>query len=181
MKEEIKKEIELGEAVTASLDGSSLTIKGPKGEVVRDFSYPKVKIVIEEGKIILFSEKATKREKKMVGSFESHIKNIVKGVVEPHEYKLKICSGHFPMNVAVKGDEFIIKNFLGEKVPRVLKIKKEVNVKVDRDIVVVESPDKELAGQLSADIELLTKRTGYDQRIFQDGVYIISKVNKEKG
>ena len=83
------------------------------------------------------------------------------------------------MNVSVNNNELIVKNFLGEKVPRTLKLKPGATVKVEGDSITVESPVKEIAGQVSADIELLTRRTGYDSRIFQDGCWIIMKDNKE--
>ena len=106
-------------------------------------------------------------------------KKILKGVVEGHVYQLKICSSHFPMSAAVNNGEFSVKNFLGEKVPRTIKIKENVDVKVEGDIITVESPDKELAGQTAASIEQLCKITNRDRRIFQDGIYIISKAGKE--
>jgi len=120
----------------------------------------------------------TKKEKKNIGAYNAHIKNMIKGLKEPYNYVLKICSGHFPMNVSVSNDEFIVKNFLGEKTPRVLKLKKKVKVKVEGDQVIVESADKELAGQTAAAIEKLCKITNRDPRIFQDGIWIISKAGK---
>lgn len=82
------------------------------------------------------------------------------------------------MNVSVSNDQFTVKNFLGEKTPRILKLKKDVKVKVEGDQVIVESVDKELAGQTAADIEILCKITNRDPRIFQDGIWVISKAGK---
>jgi large subunit ribosomal protein L6 len=82
------------------------------------------------------------------------------------------------MNVSVSGDTFAIKNFLGEKVPRTLKIKEGVTVKVEGTDVTVESTDIEKAGQVAADIEQLTRITNRDIRIFQDGIYIVEKSRK---
>ena len=105
MKEDLKKEIVLEEGVQAELVGTILKVKGPKNEVERSFVHPRIKLTIEEGKVVLVSLKGTKREKTIVGSFESHIKNMIKGVLNPHVYTLKICSGHFPMNVSVSGKD----------------------------------------------------------------------------
>lgn len=179
MKEDIKKEIELTDGVTAELDGVILKIKGPKGGVERDFRHPQVKIEIKRGKIILEAVRSTKREKAVIGSFESHIKNFVQGVKEPHVYALKICSGHFPMNVTVSGQELIIKNFLGEAVPRKVKLLPGGEVKIEGDKIMVSSPNKEIAGQNAAKIEQLCRITNRDRRIFQDGCYIINKAGKE--
>ncbi len=178
MKEEISRSIELSDGVTAQLDESTLTVKGPKGEVKRQFLHPRITITAEGNKITLSASKATKREKTLTLSFESHIKNMVQGVQEPHEYKLKVCSGHFPMNVSVSGLEFTVKNFLGEAVPRKVTLPEGIEIKVDGDQVIISSPNIELAGQAAAKIESLCRITNRDRRIFQDGIYITQKAGK---
>jgi large subunit ribosomal protein L6 len=104
---------------------------------------------------------------------------MIKGVQEGFTYKLKICSGHFPMSVALKGNTFEIKNFIGEKVPRTLKIKQGADVKIEGDQITVHATDKELAGTTAGAIEKLTRRPGFDKRIFQDGIYITEKDGKK--
>ena len=179
MEEKITKIIELPDNVSAALNGQSLLIKGPKGEVKRDIKQHNVSIKIEDKKIILESERSTKTDKKIMGSLAAHIKNMIRGSLQNHFYTLKICSGHFPMNVSVSNGQLIVKNFLGEKVPRTLQLKNDVDVKVEGDIIHIASANKEIAGQVSADIEQLVRRPGYDTRIFQDGIYIINKDGKE--
>ena len=172
-------EIKLPDNVNMELDGSLLTLKGPKGEVKRDFSEKNIGIECKNSAINLKTPKFNKVNKKLIKSYAAHINGMIKGSLEGYKYTLKICSGHFPMNVSVNNNQIIIKNFLGEKVPRTLTLKPGAMVNVEGDIVVVESPSKEIAGQVSADIELLTRRTGYDSRIFQDGIWIVSKNDKE--
>jgi|TARA_B100000315_G_C14542011_1_gene571402 large subunit ribosomal protein L6 len=172
-------EIELPDKVSAQLDLKVLTLKGLKGEVKRDFSDKNIMIEYKEGVVILKALKFNKVNKKLIKSYAAHIREMINGGLGGHKYTLKVCSGHFPMNVSVNNSELIVKNFLGEKVPRTLKLKPGAMVKVEGDLIVVESPNKETAGQVSADIELLTRRTGYDSRIFQDGIWIVSKNGKE--
>ena len=178
MKEDLTREVVLDEGVTASLDGSSLKVKGPKGEVERGFLHPRVTIEVTDNIVVFKASKATKREKKILGSFQAHLRNIVKGVQEPHVYKLKICSGHFPMNVSVSGQELVIKNFLGESVPRRVDILPGAEVKVNGNQIEVTSPNKEVAGQTAAKIEESCKIKNRDIRIFQDGCYITQKAGK---
>lgn len=179
VKKEIKVEIEIPEGVTVEIDKGTFKVKGKVGEMEKKLFNPKISLIKEDKKIVIESKKSTKREQKVVNSFKAHINNMLKGSNEGYQYKLKICSGHFPMNVSVKYKEFIVKNFFGEKIPRILTLKENVNVKVEGDIVVVDSVSKELAGQVAADIEKLTRRTQYDTRIFQDGIWIIEKAGKE--
>lgn len=177
-KEKIIKEFELPEGVNAIVNSQFLTVKGPKGEVNREMKHSNISIKTENKKIILESRGQTKEDKKIIGSFTAHIKNMIRGSLQNHIYTLKICSGHFPMNVSVSGNKFSVKNFLGEKVPRVLHLKQGAEVKIESELIYVSSPNKETAGQVSADIEQLTRRPGYDSRIFQDGIYITSKDGK---
>jgi large subunit ribosomal protein L6 len=125
-------------------------------------------------------KKASKREKTTLGTYKAHINNMLHGAREGFTYRMKICSGHFPMTVQVKGSELIIKNFIGEKTPRVLRLKPGVDVKVEGEFIVISSPDRELGGQTAASIEAVSSRANYDKRVFQDGVYIIEKPAREK-
>jgi len=178
-KKTLQQQIELGEGIEASISEGELKIKGPKGEFSRKFNNPGIKMEIKDKSIIISSKLTSKREKKIIGTIKAHIKNIIKGCTEPYVYTLKICSGHFPMNVALNKDELVVKNFFGEKHPRVLKIKPGAEVKVEGDLINITGVDKEVCGQIAANIEKLTKRTAYDRRIFQDGIYIIKKDQKE--
>lgn len=164
---------------TIQKEDHTIIIKGSKGEVRRKLPDKNIQINIEGQKLILTYDKESKKQKKSLNTFLAHIENMIKGVNEGFNYKLKICSGHFPMNVAIKGDTFEIKNFIGEKVPRTLKIKTGATVKISGDIIDVDGIDKEITGQMAASIENLTKRPGFDKRIFQDGIYIIEKDGKK--
>ncbi len=171
--------IKIPKGIEVKIEKDIVIVKGSKGEIKRQFRYKQIKLNLDDDQIKISSKKNTKREKTIIGTLKAHIKNMIKGVNEPHKYVLKICSGHFPVNVSVSENEIIVKNFLGEKIPRILKLKEGVNVKVDGDIIIIESVDKKLAGQVSADIEQLTKRRNYDTRIFQDGIYITNKDGKQ--
>lgn len=176
----LSEEVEIPDGVDVSISGRFLIVKGPKGENKRMLADPKIKIEKKENNMVVSAKKATKREKRIVGTFASHIENMLKGVTEPFVYKLKICSGHFPMNASVGKDEFIVKNFLGETIPRKIKLRQGVSVKVEGDIVLVESTDRELAGQTAADIEQLCRITNRDRRIFQDGIWMTDKAGKQQ-
>ena len=180
MKLNVQEQIEVPEGVEIKIEKGLLTAKGPKGESSRLLRGPKINLEVKDKKILLSAKKATKREKRLIGTFKSHVQNIIHGVVEGHTYKLKICSTHFPMSASVSENEFVLQNFLGEKVPRTLKIRPDVDVKIEGQEITVESTNKELAGQTAASIEKLTRITKRDRRIFQDGIYIISKSKKEK-
>jgi len=79
------------------------------------------------------------------------------------------------MQVDVDGDEIVIENFLGERAPRRTPIRGDTEVEIDGEELTLRGADKEAVGQTAADIEQLTKVTDKDNRVFQDGVYIVEK------
>lgn len=175
---DIIEKVEIPENIEVKIEEGMITVKGAKGEIVKCFFNPGVTITVED-KNIVFKGKQNKNNKRMIGTFKSHSKNMFKGVTEGHTYKVKICSGHFPMNVSLSKTELNVKNFLGEKIPRIAKIPNNVETKMDGDIITITSTDKESAGQTAASFEQLTRITNRDRRIFQDGLYIIEKDGKE--
>jgi len=174
MREDIEEIIEVPANVDVSLDGA-LTMKGPKGEVKRTFVFP---LELNGKKIRLFFKKGTKNQKKMIMTTRAHINNMIKGVLEGYEYNLQICFVHFPMTVKVEKNEVFVKNFLGESKERKAHILSNVEVKIAGDKVTVTSPDKEAAGQTAANIELSTRITNRDRRVFQDGIWMTKTPDK---
>ena len=179
MKKNLQQTIEIPEGVEVSLDGNSVTVKGKEGEVNRSFDLGKLFFEKKDNKIVIGNKQSTKKEKKMMNTIAQHVRNIIKGVQEKFEYKLKVCFSHFPITVKQEGDKIIVSNFLGEKVPREMILPKGVEVKIDKSEISVMSVDKELAGQAAANFEEVTKIRGRDKRVFQDGIYIVNKAGKE--
>lgn len=120
-----------------------------------------------------------KNHKKIIKTTEAHIKNMILGVTEGYEYRLQICSVHFPITASADKEKLSIKNFLGETKERKAKILPNVQLKVEGDIIKITSADKEAAGQTAANIETATKIKNRDRTRFQDGIWIIQKANKE--
>ena len=174
----INETIEFPSGVSVTVELNTATVKGAKGEVKRTLNDPRVSVKIEGNKMIIKTPRDTKHERRLIHSFIAHIKNAIVGVQTPYKYKLKICSGHFPMNVSIQGENFVIKNFLGEKSPRTMKLKKGVTVKVAGDTIDIESADLDLAGKQASDIETLTHKKNRDLRVFQDGIYMIEKAGE---
>ena len=170
----LRREILIPEGIEVEV-GDMLTVK--KGTVVvqKRLLSPTVTVLKQDHRIILQPERFTKNEKRIINTFRSHILNMIAGVQAPFQYKVKVCSSHFPMSVNIEGKTIVIKNFLGEKVPRQAKILDNVDVRVEGDVITITSPDLEHAGQTAANCERGTRITNKDRRVFQDGLWIIEK------
>lgn len=173
-----REEIEIPQDVDAHIKGNALVLQ--KGGLESSASFRGVGARIEGKKLVLFSEKFTKKEKRLINTFKAHVSNIVKGLHQKYRYTLQISPIHFPMTVTFDKTkrEVVIKNFLGERVPRIAKIFPHVEVKIEKDIVIVESHDKYAAGQSAANIETATHIRKRDRRVFQDGIWITEKAGE---
>lgn len=173
----IEQEIEIPGGVEVEIEGHEIMVKKKEKEIRRKLTG--VLIGKRDNKIIVKTARSTKREKKQINTIVSHIKNLIFGLEEDFIYKLQICSVHFPMNVSVKDNFVVIKNFFGEAKDRKARILDGAKVTIERDIITVTSPNKEKAGQTAANIEKATKTKAKDRRIFQDGIYMVEKSGKK--
>ena len=179
MRKELFQKIDIHEGVEAEINKGVIKIKGSKGENQREFKLGKINIEKKENQIVLGHKTSTKKEKKIINTITAHIKNMIKGVQEKFEYKLKICSSHFPMTVEIQDDMATIKNFLGEKIPRKVKIPEGAEVEIQGEIITITSLNKESGGQAAANFEKATKIRNRDRRVFQDGIFITNKAGRE--
>ena len=69
MTEETKKKgiesvIDVPEKTEARVEGTFLIVKGPKGEIKKNIADPIINLKVEEGRVVVNTNKSTKREKK---------------------------------------------------------------------------------------------------------------------
>jgi len=173
MKNDIIETIEIPQGTDAILEGSSLTLKKGGIESKKSFKISNVEVNIrkEGSKIILEAKKATRNESKIINTIRAHINNMILGMDKKYVYKLKVCSVHFPIAVSKEGNFIVVKNFLGEEKPRKAEILKNADARIEKDMITIESPDKEAAGQAAANIENATRvraKEGFSGRNIYD-------------
>lgn len=171
--------IKVPEEVSAEVDHLRLTVSGPNGSVTRRLWYPNITVTVENEYVVIDSGVEDAETKATVGTFESHVRNMIHGVSKGWEYTMEVYYSHFPMQVRVNGDEIVIENFLGEKAPRRTGIHGDTTVEVDDETIYLRGPNIEDVGQTAADLEQLTRVKDKDTRVFQDGVYITNKPQAE--
>jgi len=166
----------LPEGVSSSIDGDNVTITGPNGNLSREFSSSRVDIFQEGGALLVRVDIPRRKERAMAGTWKAHLNNMIKGVTEGFTYSLKAFYSHFPMTLSVKGNQLVVNNYFGERVPRTADILSGVEVKVQKKVeVTVSGIDKEAVGQTAANIERCTTVKNRDRRVFQDGIYLLEK------
>jgi large subunit ribosomal protein L6 len=174
----IEEKVNIPDGVKVEITGPVLKAAGPNGKLSREFVHNRVKIFERNGKVIVSCEMPRIKDKAVVGTFAAHIKNMMDGVTDGFEYKMKILYSHFPIKAYTKGDKFIVENFLGERTPRKANILGETKIMIKGNDVVLTGADVEAVSQTAANIERSTKIKGFDSRVFQDGIYVVEKAGR---
>jgi len=176
----IEEKIDIPENVDVDVSQSIVVVKGPKDVLKRDFSHAPVSITKNGNSIICSNIFPRKKERALVGTIASHIRNMIKGVTQGFVYKMKIVYSHFPITVEVRQDkkEVLIKNFTGERAPRRARIVGNISVRMgeEKDTVICEGSDIETVAQTTANIQKATRIRKKDIRVFLDGIYVFEKI-----
>ena len=170
-------ELSLPSGVTVKVEHRSVVVHGPLGTVRRGFPSDALALSAEKGSLTLTLKVPSnrKRAKALLHTWEAHLRNLILGVTQGFEARMKVVAAHFPMKVQAKDGELLIENFLGEKYPRTARLVTGVRAEVSGEFVVLSGHDVEEVGQSAANIERATHIRDYDPRVFQDGIYIIEK------
>lgn len=175
MRKLISEKIAVPEGVQCSYESGMLKVQKSGNSVSKSISAPGMNVAISGNEITLSVKKGSKREFNVVKSYVAHIGNMFSGLAKEYIYNLEACNVHFPMTMKVDKDKLVISNFLGEKVSRSAKILPNVKVDIKAPKITLTGRDKEAVGQTAANIEKATKIRNRDRRIFQDGIFLVSK------
>ena len=175
-----KKNIILPKDSSIKIEGSSLTISGPKGSTklnINDkiFSY---KINQSEFQIKPLEKKLDKKTSILWGTYRSLINNAVTGVTVGHEKILELNGVGFRANL--KGETLNLQ--LGFSHDINFKIPKEIKVTVEKQTIIkVNGVDKELVSKIAADIMSLKPIEPYKAKgIKERGQFVLRKEGKKK-
>lgn len=135
------------EKATVSLAGGVLTVAGAKGTLTKRV-HPSIAITVEEGGVRIAPKDRSRLALSLTGTFASHVKNMVKGVETPYAKKL-ILEG-VGYRVELKGKELVLA--LGFSHPVSLTVPEDVTAAVEKNTIMLSSPNKESVGQFAADI-----------------------------
>jgi len=181
-KENIKKmeeKIEIPSEIELIVEGQIVTLKKDSKETKRTLNR-ELTASKDNGTLILITKDNKKEQRRNLRTLIAHIKNDIEGLTNGFEYELEICNVHFPMNVTFDKAkrEIIIKNLIGEKHPRGVKIPAEVEVEIKMPHIKLGAHNIEIVGQVAADLEKATKIRYKDRNKFQDGIFITKKPGK---
>lgn len=166
-----KQPITLPAGVTAEISGHTITVTGPKGTMKRHFA-PEIAVNIEDGKVIVTTKGTGKYVMSLFGTTRALINNDVVGVSTGWSKKLELVGTGF--RAETSGNELSLT--VGFSHPVKIKAPEGISFKVEKNIVTVDGYDKEIVGQVSADIRAVKPPEPYKGK----GIKYIDEVIRRK-
>lgn len=173
--------VKIPKGITVTANSRVITVKGARGILKRSFKHLALDIrMINPRTLKVEKWFGRKKELAAVRTVCSHVENMLKGVTLGYQYKMRAVYAHFPINcVTTEGDSVIeIRNFLGEKYIRKVKMASGVTVKnstKQKDELVIEGNSLEDVSRSAALIQQSTMVKNKDIRKFLDGLYVSEK------
>jgi large subunit ribosomal protein L6 len=142
-----KKPIEIPKGVEIKIDGVSVSVKGPKGELKKSFDNSLTIAVSEDSVVVGLKEGS--EQVALWGLTRALIANMVKGVTTGFEKNLEFEGVGYKANV--KGETLELN--LGYSHPIIMNIPAGLAVKVEKNVIKISGINNELIGKFAADIK----------------------------
>ena len=175
-----KKNITIPKESSIKIEGSNLTITGPKGTKTLNIN-DKIfssKLVESEFQIRPLEKNIDKKTSLMWGTYRSLINNAVEGVSKGHEKVLELSGVGFRANL--KGQVLNLQIGFSHDVN--FDIPKDIKVAVEKQTIIkISGVDKELVSKTAADIKNLKPVEPYKAKgIKERGQFVLRKEGKKK-
>jgi large subunit ribosomal protein L6 len=171
-----KQPVSLPDKVQVNIEGSNVTVKGPKGELSWGFN-PDLSVKLEDGEIVVARPTDQRHHRALHGLTRSLIRNMVVGVSEGYQKVLEIVGTGYRAELQGKG----LKLELGFSHSVLVEPPKDVTFEVEdrgRKITVL-GIDKQVVGQVAADIRKLRPPEPYKGKgVRYQGEYVRRKAGK---
>lgn len=170
-----KQPIPIPEGVEVVFDGSTLSVKGPKGELTQDL-VDGVNITIDDKKIVVERVDDTNKNRAFHGLTRSLIANMVEGVTKGFEKTLNIVGVGY--RAEITGD--VLNLNLGYSHPIEFKLPKGISATVEKQVKIsVQGTDKQQVGEVAAKIRSFRRPEPYKGKgISYSGEKIRRKIGK---
>lgn len=172
-----KQPIKLPSGVAAQVSGTTVTVKGPKGEAQYTV-HPAIAVTAAEDTLTCTIAKPSKHARALWGTTRANLANAVKGVAEGFTKKLEMQGVGY--RAALKGKDLELQ--VGFSHPVLVKAPEGITFAVEKEFITITGIDKQGVGQLAAQVRAVRKPEPYQGKgIRYVGEIVRRKVGKVVG
>lgn len=163
------------DGVEVKIDKDLILVKGKKGELTQKL-IPEIVVEIKDKTIVLKEPSKTKGSSALWGTFRALIANMVEGVSRGFEKRL-IIEG-IGYRAVLNGNKLVLS--LGYSHPIEIQAPKGIEFKVEKNTILISGQDKQVVGQVAADIRVHRKPEPYKGKgIRYEGEVVRRKAGKK--
>ncbi len=171
-----KAPVEIPAGVTVQVKDNVVTVKGPKGELQQEVN-PDITVKVEDGKVELTRPSDDREHRAMHGLYRALVHNMVVGVSEGYKKEMELVG----VGYRATSTGQVLELALGFSHAIYIKLPKEIKVeaKTERNknpLIILESSDKQLLGQVCAKIRSLRKPEPYKGK----GIKFVGEIIRRK-
>jgi large subunit ribosomal protein L6 len=167
-----KKPVPIPDGVTVRVDGNTVEVKGPRGQMRQPLP-PGVRAAVEDGQVVTRKAGEARELDKFHGLARSLVNNAVLGVTAGWKKELDIVGVGY--RAESRGKQIVLS--LGYSHPIVFDVPPGIDIAIDRQThITVSGVDRQLVGQVAANLRRLRKPDPYQQK----GVRYTGEVLKKK-
>lgn len=171
-----KAPIALPAGVTVNVAANVVTVKGPKGELKETIN-PDLTVTVEDGHVIVARPTDDREHRAQHGLARALIHNMVEGVSNGYKKEMELVG----VGYRAQADGQVLELSLGFSHAIYLKLPKEIKVEAKSErnknpLIILESDDKQLLGQVCAKIRSLRKPEPYKGK----GIKFVGEVIRRK-
>lgn len=170
-----KKGVSIPSGTTVTQNDTVVTVKGPLGELSRDFTGPVI-ITVDSSAISFAPKNNSKEARALWGTYASHLVNMVQGVNTAFTKKLIIEGVGY--KVETQGNTLVFSLGFSHKVP--MEIPKDVKVLQEKNTLTLSSTNKESVGQFAAQIRAKKKPEPYKGKGIRYGTEVVRRKQGKK-
>lgn len=171
-----KKPIPIPQGVTVTIEGSQVTVKGPKGELSRRFD-PDMTIRQEDGSLVVSRPTDERRHRALHGLTRALLNNMVTGVSTGYEVRLQIVGTGY--RAEMQGQDLRLSLGYSHDILVVPPPGMKFQVEEKGSLIIINAIDRELIGQVASDIRKLRPVEPYKGKgIRYVGEYVRQKAGK---
>jgi large subunit ribosomal protein L6 len=146
-----RKPVAVPKNVTASVDGQTIKVKGPKGELERRV-HQDITIALDNGNIVVDRPSDEPNHRALHGLTRTLVANMVDGVTKGYSKQLEIVG----VGYKAEGRPYGLQLALGFSHPIEYRAPKGIKLSAPQPTqIVIEGADKELVGQVAAELRSL--------------------------
>lgn len=170
-----RKPVTLPKGVTLQVQGNTVAVKGPRGELRRSL-HPDMQIGFEKDQFTVARPSDEKRHKALHGLTRTLVQNMVDGVSKGFSKMLEIQGVGYKAEAKPYGVNLIV----GYSHPIKYQAPKGIKISVDSNTLVkIEGADKELVGQVAAELRAVRPPEPYKGKgIRYQGEHVRRKAGK---